>query len=86
MSGFSEEGLTLLHDEGTLRLVDVQDVPHIIFVTGNGDPCVWSRNLVQTTCKALGVTQAASDGEFVVIGKAIRLWHLALGAEDGFLP
>ena len=84
MSG--PEGLILVHDEGTLRIVDAQDIPHITFTAGCGDPCVWSRTIVAAVCKTLGVTQAISDGDFVVMGKAIRLWHAALGAEDGFLP
>ena len=84
MSG--PEGLILVHDEDILRIVDAQDIPHITFTTGQGDGCVWSRTIVTATCKALGVTRAISDGDFVVVGKAIRLWHVALGAEDGFLP
>lgn len=80
------EGLRLEQDEDTLRIVDAQDVPHVLFVFGSGDPTAWSSTIVQATCKALGITEAFSDGEELSIEGTIEYWHAALGAEDGFLP
>jgi hypothetical protein len=80
------EGLHLSHEDYRLSIADQQGVGHVEFFTANGDSCAWSRNIITSTCRALGVTQAVSDGDFMTIGKAIRSWHAALGAKDGFLP
>lgn len=80
------EGLYLQLDEDSLTIRDAQDVAHISFSVANGDPCAWSRNMVTAVCRSMGVTRAmTSDGDYIPIGKAIRLWHKHIGSEDGFI-
>lgn len=84
------EGLHLDREGNALLVRDAQDVTHIEFVTGAGDPCAWSATIVEATCKALGIDEHwdyTDDDEVpVTLEKIIADWHEDLGAEDGFLP
>ena len=74
--------------DGRALIVDEQEITHVTFQTGHGDPCDWSAGIIRKTCAALGVTEAwaeAWDNEEESIEGAIAWWHELLGTEDGFL-
>lgn len=80
------EGLYLLVEGDHLSICDAQEIPHVTFQTGAGDPVDWSANIVQATCRALGVTEAWTGNGFETgVEGAIALWHIERGVEDGFL-
>ena len=84
------EGLHLDFEGDVLEVRDAQDVPHITFAVGAGDPTEWSATIVRRVCEALGITEFwryhEDDEVPATLDDILADWHDTLGAEDGFLP
>ena len=78
--------------DGRALIIDDQELTHVVFHWGHGDPTSWSAAIVERTCKALNVTTAIAEAweneelQPDAIDNAISWWHELLGADDGFLP